>query len=78
MAVEKLLTYEEVAELLGVSSRTVYTLARRGDLQSLKVGNSNRVDPSDLRRFIEQSKVRTARSDCQASAAKMLSVNESM
>ena len=57
MAVEKLLTYQETADLLGVSSRTIYTLVRRGDLRALKVGASSRVDPADLRQFIEQSKV---------------------
>jgi excisionase family DNA binding protein len=55
--VEKLLTYDDVANVLGVTVRTVYTLVNRGDLTALKVGGSSRVDPTDLRSFIERAKV---------------------
>ena len=55
--VEKLLTYDEVADLLGITVRTVYTLVKRGDLTALKVGGSSRVDPPDLRLFIEGAKI---------------------
>lgn len=57
MAVEKLLTFDDVAEVLGVTTRTVYTFVKRGELIGLKVGRANRVDPSDLRWFIECSKL---------------------
>ena len=56
MTFERLLSFDEVAEILCVSSRTVYTLVKRGELSALKVGSGNRVDPLDLRRFIEQAK----------------------
>ena len=53
----ELLSFIEVADVLGVTSRTDYTLVKRGELRALKVGNSNRIDPPDLRRFIEGAKV---------------------
>lgn len=55
-AVANLLSYREVAEVLGVSDRTVFTLIKRGELKAAKIGNSVRIDPADLRDFIERSK----------------------
>ena len=57
MVVEKLLTYDEVAEVLRVTTRTVYAFVQRGELIGLKVGQGSRVDPSDLRAFIEGAKL---------------------
>lgn len=54
--VERLLTYDQVGKLLGVSSRTVWTFVDRGDLPAVRFGNSVRIDPTDLRAFIERSK----------------------
>jgi len=53
---EPLLTYRQVAELLGVTDRTVWELVRKGELKKVQVGRSVRVDPVDLRQFIEDSK----------------------
>lgn len=54
--VERLLTYNQVGKLLGISSRTVWTFVDRGDLPAVRFGNSVRIDPTDLRTFIERSK----------------------
>ena len=55
--IERLLTYRETANLLGVSERTVWTLVQDGLLHAVKVGRSVRVAPADLRSFIERSRV---------------------
>ena len=54
--IEGLLTYEQAGKLLGVTGRTVWTLVDRGDLLAVRFGHSVRIDPADLRAFIEQSK----------------------
>ena len=58
--VEGLLTYREAAALLGVTDRTVWTLVDRGELPAVRFGHSVRIDPADLRAFIEQAKGRGA------------------
>ncbi len=57
-ALERLLTYEEAGKLLGVTGRTVWTLVHHGDLLAVRFGHSVRIDPADLRAFIEQAKGR--------------------
>ena len=54
--IEGLLTYDQAGKLLGVTGRTVWTLVHRGDLSAVRFGHSVRIDPADLRAFIEQSK----------------------
>ena len=54
--VEGLLTYDQAGKLLGVTGRTVWTLVHRGDLAAVRFGHSVRIDPADLRAFIERSK----------------------
>lgn len=56
--VEALLTYDAAGKVLGVTSRTVWTLVDRGDLPAVRFGNSVRIDPVDLRDFIARSKTR--------------------
>lgn len=51
--VERLLTYRETARLLGVTERTVWSLVDRGELTAVRFGRSVRVDPRDLRAFID-------------------------
>lgn len=53
---ERLLSYREVADILGLTDRTVWELVRKGELQNVRVGRSVRVDPADLRRYIDLSK----------------------
>ena len=54
--VEGLLTYDHAGKLLGVTGRTVWTLVDRGDLPAVRFGHSVRIDPADLRAFIDRSK----------------------
>ncbi len=55
-SIEGLLTYAQAGKLLGVTGRTVWTLVHRGDLLAVRFGHSVRIDPADLRAFIERSK----------------------
>ena len=57
---QSLLTYREVAKTLRVSERTIWTLVNRGELPAGRFGKSVRIDPTDLRAFIEQAKGRGA------------------
>ena len=57
---QSLLTYREVAKTLRVSERTIWTLVNRGELPAVRFGKSVRIDPTDLRAFIEQAKGRGA------------------
>ncbi len=54
--VERLLTYSEAADLLSVTARTVWKLVDCGELPAVRFGRSVRIDPADLRSFIEQAK----------------------
>lgn len=51
-----LLTYREAATVLGVTPRTVWTLVQAGTLPAVRFGRSVRIDPTDLRRFIDRAK----------------------
>lgn len=54
--VEKLLTYKQAGALLGVTERTVWTLVDDGELPAIRFGRSVRIDPADLRKFINRNK----------------------
>lgn len=54
--VERLLTYKQAGQLLGVTDRTVWTLVNAGELPAVRFGRSVRIDPADLRAFIENAK----------------------
>ncbi len=56
LTVERLLTYREAGKLLGVTDRTVWQLVRDGHLPAVRFGRSVRIDPADLRAFIERAK----------------------
>ena len=60
---EPLMTIKQVAEYLGCSERNVYSLLDRGELPYVLVGSSKgyRIDPADLRTFVQQRKVRGER-----------------
>lgn len=47
-----LLTVQAVAELLGISSKTVRRLIARGDLAAHRIGGSLRVSEGDLRAYL--------------------------
>lgn len=54
-----LLTYRQAAELLQVSDRTVWALVNDGKLRAVRfAGRTVRIDPADLREFINRSKSR--------------------
>jgi len=51
----EILTVPEVALYLRVTSKTVYTLVRRGDLRGFRVGRVLRVHRTDVEQFMKQS-----------------------
>lgn len=54
--IDKLLTPEEVAEILQVTPKTIRQYITKGMLTAAKLGNVWRIDESDLKIFIEQQK----------------------
>jgi len=48
-----LLRPDEVAEMLAVSRRTIYRLARAGEIASVPLGANLRFKPEDIAAFIE-------------------------
>ncbi len=51
-----LLTYLEVADRLGVSERTAWSLVAKGILPAVRFGRNVRIDPVDLQKFIDSGK----------------------
>ena len=54
--IHKLLSYQEAAEFLGVSDRTIWALVRRKQLTAVRFGRNVRIDPEDLKVFIRKAK----------------------
>lgn len=54
--VEPLLSYRETGKLLGVTERTVFSLVAAGELPRVRFGRSVRIDPADLRAYIDRCK----------------------
>ena len=54
--VEPLLNKPAAAKILGVCQRTVDNLIAAGRLKVVKVGTAARIDPRDLRAFIDAAK----------------------
>ena len=50
----RFLTVQEVAQLLRVSSMTVYRLIKAGDLRAVRVGKSYRLSEDDVDRYLAQ------------------------
>jgi excisionase family DNA binding protein len=48
----RFLTVAEVAELMRVSTMTVYRLIKAGDLAAVRVGKSFRIKEEDIDRFL--------------------------
>jgi len=55
---DALLSVRQVAELLGVSTATVYRLCERGDLQHFRLSNAIRISTNDLATFFESQRAR--------------------
>jgi len=51
-ATARFLTVQEVADMLRVSSMTVYRLIKAGDLPAVRVGRSFRVLPGDVDAYL--------------------------
>jgi excisionase family DNA binding protein len=60
---QALLSADEVARVLGVSRKTVYKLARQGEIVSLRVGGLLRFIESDLRAYLSRSRGVTSKYD---------------
>jgi excisionase family DNA binding protein len=54
----RLLTPREVAEYLSLGRSTVYLLIQNGDLPSIRINRSVRVNPRDLEEYIELNTTR--------------------
>ncbi|MFZ5834186.1 MAG: methylation-associated defense system helix-turn-helix domain-containing protein MAD1 [Pseudomonadota bacterium] len=53
---DEILTLPEVAQLLKVAEKTVYTMAQRGEIPAFKVRGQWRFKRADIDRWIEQQK----------------------
>lgn len=53
---DKLLTLEDAAEVLGVDYKTVYRLVRAGEIPAGRVGRVYRIAPNDLKAYFESTK----------------------
>ncbi len=51
----RFLTVQEVADLMRVSSMTVYRLIKSGEMRAARVGRSFRVREEDVNEYLEQS-----------------------
>jgi excisionase family DNA binding protein len=51
---EPLLTVNDVCALLSISRQTVYRLIHDGDITPIRVSQSPRFAPNDLRRYVER------------------------
>ena len=54
--VDEILTLSEVAQLLKVAEKTVYSMAQKNQLPAFKVGGQWRFQRVDLDRWIEEQK----------------------
>ena len=53
-----LLAIDDVAQLLGISTKTVRRLIERRDLSAIRVGSQLRIDQRDLEDFIRNQRIR--------------------
>ncbi len=53
---EKLLTPDQVAELLAISRKTVYRIIKAGKLEAIKVNSILRIPEENLKLYIEKNK----------------------
>lgn len=60
---DEILTLPEVAELLKVAEKTVYTMAQKNELPAFKVRGQWRFKRTDIDVWIEQQKAAATRAD---------------
>ena len=60
MPSDEILTLKEVAKLLKVAEKTVYTMAQNNELPAFKVRGQWRFRREDIARWIEQQKAHAA------------------
>ena len=48
----KMMTIKDVAEMLRVSTKTVYRLISQGFLVTVKIGRATRIDESELNNYL--------------------------
>jgi len=53
---KEVLTVKQVAEFLQMNERTIYKLAKQGDIPSFKVSNQWRFLKKDIESWVEQKK----------------------
>jgi excisionase family DNA binding protein len=53
---EKLLSHEQTAEILGISGQSLNRIAKRGELDRIRVGSIWRYKPSDINAYLERSR----------------------
>ena len=56
-ALERLYTVDQVAELFSLKKKTIYTWAEKRRIPSYRIGKALRFRESELREFIEASKI---------------------
>jgi len=54
MPTERFLTVQEVAELMRVSTMTVYRLIKAGDLRAARVGRSYRLREHEVETYLQR------------------------
>ncbi len=52
LRIKELVNVKEAAEIMGVSVRSVYTLVKRGELDRVKIGGSNRITTRSIRELL--------------------------
>ena len=52
---EKLLTPAEVADIRKISRGTAYTMLKRGEISSMRIGALVRIRQSDLERYLNET-----------------------
>jgi excisionase family DNA binding protein len=55
---DKFLTVEEVTQILQVHWQTVLSYIKSGKLRAVQLGRGYRIDPQDLKEFIEKMKTK--------------------
>lgn len=57
----KLLTPEQVADILQIHVLTVYNYIRKGKFEAVRLGRTYRIDPEDLEYFVQANKSHKAK-----------------